>query len=130
MKADHFAFQVSDLDAAIAFYTDTIGLKLRFKEIDVEHHEAYAFLELEGGDLELLQRLDEAGRPAAFSKPEVGPPYTPHLALATSDLDALLATVVARGVPVVKGPLEMPGKVRWVYLSDPDHNIIEIVQWM
>ena len=32
-------------------------------------------------------------------------------------------------IPVVKGPMEIPGMVRWVYTHDPDRNIIEFVQW-
>ena len=33
-------------------------------------------------------------------------------------------------IPILKGPLEIQGQVRWMYLADPDNNILEFVQWL
>jgi catechol 2,3-dioxygenase-like lactoylglutathione lyase family enzyme len=129
-KLDHVALQVSNLDAAIVFYTVKLGLKLLFKTIDETHHEAFCFLQLEGANLELLQSLDNQKEPPSFTPLPIRPPYCPHLAIATDDLDAQLAKLKNDGVPVVKGPLEIPGKVKWAYIHDPDNNIIEFVQWI
>ncbi len=125
IKNDHMAFQVSNMDASIRFYTEALGLKLLFRHVNEEVREDYAFLELDGGNLELLQYLG-----APFVKPEIKPPYCPHLALATDDMDETLRLFKERGIPVVKGPLENPGEERWVYVSDPDNNIIEFIQWL
>ena len=51
------------------------------------------------------------------------------IALATGDLDQLLERLEQEGIPIVKGPLEIPATVRWLYVADPDRNIIEFVQW-
>lgn len=123
---DHTAFRVRDLDRAVAFYTEKLGLKLLFRETDEEHGEAFAFLELNGGNLELLESLDKDMPPA----PEPQPPYTPHLAIATDDLDALAKTLGDKSVPILKGPMTIPGKVTWLYIADPDKNVIEFVQWL
>jgi len=125
IKNDHTAFQVSNMDASIRFYTEALGLKLLFRHVNEEMREDYAFLELDGGNLELLQYLG-----APFVKPEIKPPYCPHLALATDDMDETLRLFTEHGIPVVKGPLENPGEERWVYVSDPDNNIIEYIQWL
>jgi lactoylglutathione lyase len=125
IKNDHMAFQVSNMDASIRFYTGALGLKLLFRHVNEEVREDYAFLELDGGNLELLQYLG-----APFVKPEIKPPYCPHLALATDDMDETLRLFTEHGIPVVKGPLENPGEERWVYVSDPDNNIIEYIQWL
>jgi catechol 2,3-dioxygenase-like lactoylglutathione lyase family enzyme len=124
---DHVAFEVADLDAAIEFYAGVFGMELMFKEIDPAHGEAFAFFALDGGNLELLQRLD--GDRERQGRGEPGPPWCPHLALRTDDLDAAVRMLQAHNVPVVHGPLEIPGKVRWLYAADPDGNIVEFVQW-
>jgi lactoylglutathione lyase len=124
-KNDHTAFQVSDMDAAIQFYTGSLGLRLLFREINQEEREAFAFLELGGGNLELLQLLDQP-----FVKPVIKPPYCPHLALETEDMSQVLEMIAAKGLTVIKGPLEVPGEERWIYISDPDHNVIEYIQWI
>ncbi len=128
--ADHFAFGVSDLEASIEFYTEKIGLKLMFKEIDKQHHEAFAFLELNGGNLELLQLLDDNNQPVPRVKQDIKEPFCPHLAIGTDDMDGLLSGLHEKQVPIIKGPLEITGKVRWVYFADPDNNILEFVEWL
>ena len=122
--ADHFAYAVSDMDRSIEFYTQVLGLKLLSNNFDEAHQEKYAFLELEGANLELVQALEYPLEPQAAR-----PPYCPHLALSTDDMDATLAMIEARSIPVVKGPLEIPGEVKWIYLRDPDNNVIEFVEW-
>lgn len=129
-RLDHVAVQVADLDRAIDFYTGTLGLRLMFRELDEEHHEAFAFLEMEGGNLELLQMLDEQNRPVPCVTPKPRPPYCPHVALGVDDLDAILDTLARAEIPLLKGPLAIPGKVRWCYVADPDNNVIEFVQWL
>jgi len=105
IKNDHMAFQVSNMDASIRFYTEALGLKLLFRHVNEEVREDYAFLELDGGNLELLQYLG-----APFVKPRVKPPYCPHLALATGDMDETLRLFTEHGIPVVKGSPGEPGR--------------------
>ena len=126
LKLDHIAFQVSDLDASITFYNEVLGLTLMSKTIDNEHNEAFAYFELDGGNLELLQNLAEK----SFKKHEIKQPFCPHMALGTDDLDQLAADLQKREIPIIKGPLEIEGMVKWLYIADPDKNIIEFVQWL
>ena len=129
MKMDHVAFQVSDMDQALKFYTETLGLELMFDKTSREHRERFAFLRLEGANLELLEKHDEKGMPIPYSPPSPVPPYCPHVAIATEDLDGWVALLERQGVPILKGPLEIVGEVRWLYLSDLDHNVLEFVEW-
>ncbi len=126
LKNDHVAFEVSSLDESIKFYKDALGLKLLFRNADNEEHESYAFLELDGGNLELLQSLNEE----QFEKRKIKPPYCPHLALTTSDINITLQLIKEKQIPIVKGPLEIKDQVKWLYIHDPDNNIIEFVQWL
>jgi len=124
---DHVAFRVSDMDAALAFYADALGMKLKFRKTDQEHGEEFAFLELDGGNLELLRSLNDDN-----SWPATPPatPYCPHLALKTDDLDAVCRMLDERGIAILSGPLEIAGSVRWMYVCDPDNNVLEFVQWL
>ena len=54
-------------------------MKLMFQKKDEEHHEAFAFLELEGGNLELLQALDEDNQPVPFDPPRDRKPILPTI---------------------------------------------------
>jgi lactoylglutathione lyase len=124
LRLDHVAVPVSDMEAALQFYGEKLGLKFMFREVDPVEQEDFAYFELEGGNLELLKSLAHP-----FDKPDVKPPYCPHLALATSDMNATLRLIQERGLRLLKGPLKIEGKVTWLYIADPDNNVIEFVQW-
>ena len=134
-KLDHVAIRVANLEASIAFYTKKLGLKLLFQQVDPAHGEAFAYLELEGGNLELLQLLDvprgegsETRQEPAWEPPAIERPYCPHLALEATDLDLQVKQLKEQSVPIIAGPLEIPGSVRWLYVHDPDNNIIEYIE--
>jgi lactoylglutathione lyase len=122
---DHTAFQVSDIDKAIEFYTKIIGLNLKFKRVNEEEQEAYAFLELKGGSLELIQILN-----SNYKKPTIRPPYCPHFAIETINMDETMDMLKKNRVKIIKGPLENKDEEKWVYFSDPDNNVIEFIEWV
>jgi lactoylglutathione lyase len=125
LRLDHVAVPVSDMEAALQFYGEKLGLKFMFREVDPVEQEDFAYFEVEGGNLELLRSLAHP-----FDKPDIKPPYCPHLALATSDMNATLRLIQKRGLRLIKGPLKIEGKVTWLYIADPDNNVIEFVQWL
>lgn len=125
MKLHHFAFEVSDLARSIRFYEDTFGMKVTFRDTDPAHGESFAILSFGTGALELLQRL---GAPRPFQRPEIGPPYCPHLAFETEDLAATVKDLTARGVPLAGGPFDGGKGIQWVYFADPDGNVIEFIR--
>jgi lactoylglutathione lyase len=129
MRADHVAFRVADIDAAIDFYTGSLGLRLLNRQVSREHGEALAFLDLDGCRLELIMLLDKNGGPVAYDPPSPTEPFCPHVAVAVGDVDAMLETIVKGGAQYLKGPMEIPDEVRWAYVADPDGNVIELVQW-
>jgi hypothetical protein len=32
-------------------------------------------------------------------------------------------------VAILRGPLKIEGEETWVYFTDPDHNVLEYIQW-
>ena len=130
LRLDHVALRVTDMDASVTFYTEKLGLRLVSDQVDETHHERFAFLELDGGNLELLQVLDENNAPAPWTPPEIGACFCPHVAIATADLASEAMKLEKRQVPLLRGPLEIGGQVRWLYIADPDNNILEFVKWL
>lgn len=127
-KLDHVAFYCSNLSKSLDFYTNILGLKLKFRKIDQEHGEEFAFLELNGGDLELLTLLDDntyEKEPKTTIKANC-----PHIALSVENLDESIENLAEKGIKILKGPLEITGEVKWLYIKDPDLNIIELVEWI
>lgn len=128
MKVDHFAFLVKDMNASIEFYRDVLCLKFLSVDSSEEHGEKFAFFELEGGNLELLQKVPPPDEWTPLDPHEHA--YCPHLALESGDIPELVKKLKSKGVKLVKGPLEIQDKVKWVYFEDPDGNILEFVQWL
>ncbi|HVO68658.1 MAG TPA: VOC family protein [Aggregatilineaceae bacterium] len=122
---DHTAFQVSDMDTAIAFYVDKLGFAFNFRATNADEGEEYALLTLGDVRLELIQDLTLAD----YLKPDIKPPYCPHLAIETGDMEGIVARLKQNGVPIIRGPLQIEDEETWVYFADPDHNVLEYIQW-
>lgn len=129
-RLDHVALRVTDIDRSIAFYRDVLGMPFMFKKEDLEHGEVFAYMELDGGNIELLALVDDTGKPVSWTRPPIEKPYCPHVAIAVDNLDEAVAHLHSKGVTPIDGPLVIPDTVRWLYFSDPDHNVIEYVQWL
>ncbi len=129
-RVDHIAFQVSDLDEAIDFYTRQLGFSLKFRKNNLKHHEVFAFIQIPGCNLELIQLLDEENQPVVMEDRRVEPPFCPHIAIETDDVEKLIHEFDQKRIPLATKVLEIPGKVKWFYIHDLDKNIIEYVQWL
>ena len=101
MKAvlDHVGIAVDDLDAALAFYTDALGLEVEATE-DVPSQGVRAhFVRVGSAALELLEATTEKSPVRRFvSRRGAG---IHHLTLRVDDLPAALARLKARGVKLV-----------------------------
>jgi lactoylglutathione lyase len=124
-KYDHMAFQVSNMDVAIQFYVEKLGFTLSSRAVNTEEREEYAFLALGDLRLELIQDLEQRD----YQKPQIKPPYCPHLAIETDDMERAVARLRESGVLIIRGPLEIAGEETWVYFRDPDNNVLEYIQW-
>jgi lactoylglutathione lyase len=122
---DHVAFQVDNMDVAIQFYVDKLGFALSSRAVNQEEMEEYVFLALGDLRLELIQDMS----PAAYQKPGIKPPYCPHLAIETDNMERTIAHLREKDVSIIRGPLVIEDEVTWVYFADPDNNVLEYVQW-
>jgi catechol 2,3-dioxygenase-like lactoylglutathione lyase family enzyme len=118
-RLDHLVLTVADIDRTVAFYRAVLGMRpetfgagriaLRFGDSKINLHQV-------GKEFE-----PKARQPV---------PGSADLCFISADpLEDVLATLAAHGVPVEEGPVERTGatgRLRSVYLRDPDGNLLEI----
>jgi len=110
-------FTVSDVDAAIAFYTQTLGFELR---ADIAFGD--------GGEY----RWVEVAPPGSTTRLSLNPPMngaTPGgggIGLETADVRGEHARLAALGVEAPE-PFDMPGTPLMFMFNDPDGNYITVV---
>ena len=137
---NHTGFVVRNLDKAVEFYRQVLGLKV-VRATDREGapisqvvgyentHLKGALLSLgDGHALELLQYISPIGseRPTE-ERNTLG---ASHLAFNVEDIDATFQELIGQGAQKLNPPVELvPGR-RTCYLQDPDGNWIELIEAM
>ena len=124
MKFDHAALQVLNMDRAIAFYTEKLKFSLDHRAINHEEQEEYAFISAGSVRIELIQDLTDD-----YKLPLLKKPFCPHLCMEVDDLEEAVRGLNVMEIPILRGPLKIENEETWVYFSDPDHNVIEFIQW-
>jgi methylmalonyl-CoA/ethylmalonyl-CoA epimerase len=95
-KLNHVAVVVADLDAALAFWRDALGLKLAGVREMPEQKSKIAFLPLAGAEIELVQPTDpHSGIGKYLAKRGSG---LHHLCLEVRDLDGTIARLKEKGI--------------------------------
>ncbi len=144
---DHINIVVRDMERAVAFYCEMLGLEQTFETVlEGDWIETVTglpnlrarcvFLGVPGQSvrLELLQYLSPQAEPVeANSLPYV--PGIRHMAFEVDDMDALCARLAAAGVRFVSPPVTVPfpvgdkGTKRLCYFHDPDGVLLEVAAY-
>ena len=95
----HIAIAVHDLDAALAFYRDALGLEMAERRQVPEEGVEIAFLPAGEGEIELLRPLDEESGVARFLEKRGEGLH--HICLAVDDIEAAMARLQASGARVL-----------------------------
>ncbi|USG66981.1 VOC family protein [Brevibacillus ruminantium] len=118
-RLDHLVLTVKDVEATCAFYEKVLGMTV------------VTF----GGGRRALQfgrqkiNLHQAGREFEPKADKPVPGSADLCLIASVPLEQVVAHLEACGVPILEGPVDRTGavgKIRSVYLRDPDQNLIEI----
>ncbi|WP_067441580.1 VOC family protein [Nocardioides jensenii] len=115
-RFDHVSLSVADLDVSVAFYRDALG----FEELPRPGFDfPGAWFSVAGVPVHLTTGGTTRGADAPLR------PNDPHFAIAVvGDLDAFLADLADRGVPVHELQ-DSPAAERQTFVKDPDGNVIE-----
>jgi len=129
MKLDHAALMISDVGAARAFYVEVLGLE------EVPRPPTFTFpgMWLQIGDHQLhLVGEAEPGRTRetnpGYTPNELATGYASHFAVEVDDLESFVEAVRGRGGTIVGGPRPRGDGVLQAYVTDPDGNVIELMQ--
>ncbi|HKB33097.1 MAG TPA: VOC family protein, partial [Candidatus Dormibacteraeota bacterium] len=143
-RIDHVGITVSDLDRALGFYRDLLGLHV-LADSTVSEPEVADLLgldsvqiriaDLDSGDgriVELIQYLQPEGTRIDFNSAD---PATAHIAFTVDDLDSVRRRLIDAGATIVsRRPITIsePGGsfdgAICLYVRDPDGAILELVQ--
>jgi len=119
---DHLVLTVADITLTIDFYTNTLGMQV----VTFGDRMALRFGQQK---INLHQRGHEFDPKAAHPTPG-----SCDLCFITkSPLEEVLRHLAHRSIQIEEGPLERTGavgKLRSVYLRDPDYNLIEISNYI
>jgi catechol 2,3-dioxygenase-like lactoylglutathione lyase family enzyme len=134
-RAHHVGVTVADLDRAVAFYSELLGLAVveRFAVdgeafatgVGVEGASA-EFVHLDAGDtrVELVTYEPEGD---AVGPRTVNQPGASHLGLAAPDLDAFYESL-PDDVPTESPPRTTASGTRILFLRDPEGNLVEVLE--
>jgi catechol 2,3-dioxygenase-like lactoylglutathione lyase family enzyme len=111
LAVHHVSINVDDVEAALTFYVDVLGLTPR------TDRPGFSF----GGAW-----LDAGGQQVHLIEGQLTPGTGQHFALLVDDLDATVAELRERGVDV-SDPKPV-GPNRQAFLSDPAGNMVELHQ--
>ncbi|HRE48219.1 MAG TPA: methylmalonyl-CoA epimerase [Aggregatilineales bacterium] len=96
---NHLAIVVEDIQAALTFWRDALGLPLGKMERNEGEEVDIAFLPLDSGEIELLAPINETSGVAKYiTKRGAG---LHHLCLEVADLDALIVRLREHSVQMI-----------------------------
>jgi catechol 2,3-dioxygenase-like lactoylglutathione lyase family enzyme len=121
-RLDHLVLTVANIDATIDFYTEVLGLDA----ITLGGRKALTF---GVQTIKLHQRGHEPNPKACHPTPGSGD----FCFISTTPLDEVISYLAAMRIHIEEGPVERDGalgRLRSVYLRDPDRNLIEVANYL
>ncbi|HWB71678.1 MAG TPA: VOC family protein [Egibacteraceae bacterium] len=119
---DYVVLVVDDVDRALGFYVDLLGLPLGHRS------GPYAQLDTGATRVALYQR---AAMAATLGVERLDPPdpRAPgfELGFKVDDVDVAYAQLTAAGAAAVTAPADRPWGQRTAYVRDPDGHLVELV---
>jgi lactoylglutathione lyase len=119
---DYTVLVVADLDRALAFYVDLLGLPL--------NHRSGPYAQLQTGATRLA--FYERGAMAETLGLPLEPPAENasafELGFFVANVDNAYAELVVSGATGVSPPTDRPWQQRTAYVRDPDGNLVELVE--
>ena len=98
-KVDHIGIAVENLDEALKFYEETLGIKCTSKEVVEDQKVKVAFLPIGDTEVELLESTDENGAIAKFI--EKRGQGVQHIAYRVDNIEEAIAEMKGKGIRMI-----------------------------
>jgi methylmalonyl-CoA/ethylmalonyl-CoA epimerase len=131
---DHVGIAVADLDAAIAWYHDTLGMILVHEEVNDDQGIREAMIAVPGASagtaqIQLMAPIDESSTIAKFL--DKRGPGIQQMAFRVSDLDSLSDRLRAQGIRLIydaprRGTAD--SRINFIHPKDGGGVLIELVE--
>lgn len=123
MRILHTSITTLDMDRALRFYTDVMGLTFVRRRAIPENDAEIAFVrdEESGGEIELTWWRNKTEMADGDQ--------LDHIAFRVDDMDHAMARFRSAGVTIAKEPYSLSGgKSRIAFITDPDGIWLEIIE--
>jgi len=118
---------VTDMDAALGFYRDTLGLEVA-SDRQMRGIGRMVKIRVGASALKLIAPDTPATGTATPGGIQAGVPGLRYLTFTISDLEETVEACQQAGHTVAMGPLDLGPDVRLAMVEDPDGNWVELVQ--
>lgn len=127
-KINHVAIVVADIDQALSFWQDALGLELHHMEDVPSQKSMVAFLPCGDSEVELVKPTSDDSGLAKFLAERGGGMH--HLCFEVDDITAKLAEMKAKGVRLInETPLELPGrKMAFIHPKSTGGVLVELYE--
>jgi methylmalonyl-CoA/ethylmalonyl-CoA epimerase len=98
-KIDHVALVVGNIDEALGFWQDALGIALDHQEENSREKSAIAFLPLGDSEIELVQPTSDDSGVAKYL--EKRGPGMHHICLEVDDIEGMLAQLKAKEIQLI-----------------------------
>ena len=126
---DHVGIAVPDLDAAIAWYRDTLGLELTHQEVNEEQGVREAMIGTGNAQIQLLAPLTPESTIAKFL--DRSGPGLQQLAYRVTDVDAVSQALRDKGLRMLYDPPRRGtsnSRVNFIHPKDAGGVLVELVE--
>lgn len=127
-KINHVAIVVPEIEGALSFWRDALGLTVQDVEDVPSQKSQVAFLPLDGSEIELVRpTTDDSGVAKFLAERGAG---IHHLCLEVDDIDGMLADLKAKGVRLINDTAQaLEGrKVAFIHPKSANGVLVELYQ--
>lgn len=122
-RINHIGIRVSQLDASREFY-EKIGFEFIVGPVGPE---PVAIMEHPSGiNINFILNAKPDKKENVLMDRSVKHTGYTHMALEVTDLEAVTSQLESKGIPITGGPITLPDGARFIFIRDPDSNVIEL----